>query len=230
MFQSNEAERSGRKGYCAGSRRSFEQTLAKASPDMLREAVRGFAQRMMDAEVESARGAGYGEGVGHPDRDDRAGDPAAAARIVLPPRSWSSITESGGRAITATWSPRPQDAQPRVSTVVRTIFEQPDSASVGAQVTAALEAKLPRAAAHLDAARDGILVGATRRLPQSQLPANGTRRTSDTNLTIEAIPALWHLRYSDGGNPGRRPAGIADAAIGGSVQQSGWFCGSTVTR
>ncbi len=40
---------------------SFEQTLASASPDMLREMIRGFAQRMMDAEVEGRCGAGYGE-------------------------------------------------------------------------------------------------------------------------------------------------------------------------
>jgi transposase-like protein len=47
-----------------------------------------------------------------------------------------------------------------VSTLVRTIFEQPDAASVKAQhgqVVRALEAKLPQAAAHLDEARDDIL-------------------------------------------------------------------------
>jgi len=47
-----------------------------------------------------------------------------------------------------------------VSTLVRTIFEQPDAASVHAQhrhVVEALEAKFPRAAAHLDDARDDIL-------------------------------------------------------------------------
>jgi putative transposase len=37
---------------------SFEQALASASPDLLREMVRQFAQRMMDAEVESLCGAG----------------------------------------------------------------------------------------------------------------------------------------------------------------------------
>ena len=31
---------------------SFEQMLASASPDKLREMIRGLAQRMMDAEVE----------------------------------------------------------------------------------------------------------------------------------------------------------------------------------
>jgi putative transposase len=39
----------------------FEETLASASPDLLREMIRGFAQRMMDAEVEQLCGAGYGE-------------------------------------------------------------------------------------------------------------------------------------------------------------------------
>ena len=77
----------------------FEETLASASPDVLREMIREFAQRMMDADVEvrvqrGVRGghAGPGElpqrvpapGVGHPGRDDRAGDPEAAARVVLP--------------------------------------------------------------------------------------------------------------------------------------------------
>ena len=39
----------------------FEQTLALASPDVLREMIRGFAQKMMDAEVEVRCNAGYGE-------------------------------------------------------------------------------------------------------------------------------------------------------------------------
>ena len=47
-----------------------------------------------------------------------------------------------------------------MSTLVRTIFEQPDAASVRAQhghVVTVLEAKFPQAAAHLDEARDDIL-------------------------------------------------------------------------
>ena len=54
----------------------------------------------------------------------------------------------------------PKSAQPWVSTLVRTIFEQPDAASVRAQhhqVVTALEAKFPAAASHLDEARDDIL-------------------------------------------------------------------------
>src|SRR5260370_13479650 len=39
----------------------FEETLASASPDLLREMIKGFAQKMMDAEVEQVCGAGYGE-------------------------------------------------------------------------------------------------------------------------------------------------------------------------
>jgi putative transposase len=39
----------------------FEETLASASPDLLREMIRGFAQKMMDAEVDELCGAGYGE-------------------------------------------------------------------------------------------------------------------------------------------------------------------------
>jgi len=36
--------------------------LESASPDLLREMIKGFAQRMMDAEVEAVCGAGYGGG------------------------------------------------------------------------------------------------------------------------------------------------------------------------
>jgi putative transposase len=39
----------------------FEETLASASPDVLREMIKGFAQRMMDAEIEVRCNAGYGE-------------------------------------------------------------------------------------------------------------------------------------------------------------------------
>jgi putative transposase len=54
----------------------------------------------------------------------------------------------------------PRSAQPWVPALVRTIFGQPDAASVRAQhaqVVTALEAKFPAAAAHLDDARDDIL-------------------------------------------------------------------------
>jgi putative transposase len=43
----------------AGER--FEDMLASASPDLLREMIKGFAQRMMDAEAEALCGAACGE-------------------------------------------------------------------------------------------------------------------------------------------------------------------------
>jgi transposase-like protein len=54
----------------------------------------------------------------------------------------------------------PKAAQPWVPTMLRTIFEQPDTASVRAhhrQVVQALEGKYPKAAEHLDDAREDIL-------------------------------------------------------------------------
>ena len=38
----------------------FEDTLESASPDLLREMIKGFAQRMMDAEVERCAGRATG--------------------------------------------------------------------------------------------------------------------------------------------------------------------------
>lgn len=54
----------------------------------------------------------------------------------------------------------PKSAQPWVATMVRTIFDQPDTASVRAQfgrVVQAIEARFPDAAMHLDEARDDLL-------------------------------------------------------------------------
>jgi putative transposase len=54
----------------------------------------------------------------------------------------------------------PRSAQPWVATMVRTIFDQPDAASVRAQfarVVEAIEARFPDAATHLDDARDDLL-------------------------------------------------------------------------
>ena len=76
------------------------------------------------------------------------------ARIGAPD---PALTPNAGMA---TVSELPKSARPWVSTLVRTIFEQPDAGSVRAQhaqVVAALEAKFPQAAAHLDEARDDIL-------------------------------------------------------------------------
>jgi putative transposase len=88
--------------------------------------------------------------------DDHAGL-VNAIGAVLPGAAWQRCRAHYARNLLTRV---PKSAQPWVSTLVRTIFEQPDAASVRAQhaqVTAALEAKLPAAAAHLDAARDDIL-------------------------------------------------------------------------
>jgi transposase-like protein len=88
--------------------------------------------------------------------DDHAGLVNAIAS-VLPGAAWQRCRTHYHRNLLTRV---PKTAQPWVSTLVRTIFEQPDPASVRAQhaqVVAALEAKLPAAAAHLDEARDDIL-------------------------------------------------------------------------
>src|ERR1700755_3305284 len=88
--------------------------------------------------------------------DDHAGLVNAIA-AVLPGAAWQRCRTHYHRNLL---TKVPKSAQPWVSTLVRTIFEQPDAASVRgqhAQVVAALEAKLPQAAEHLDAARDDIL-------------------------------------------------------------------------
>jgi putative transposase len=80
-----------------------------------------------------------------------------AIAAVLPGAAWQRCRTHYHRNLLTRV---PKSAQPWVSTLVRTIFEQPDAASVRAQhaqVVAALEAKFPQAAAHLDEARDDIL-------------------------------------------------------------------------
>jgi putative transposase len=80
-----------------------------------------------------------------------------AIAAVLPGASWQRCRAHYSRNLATRV---PKSAQPWVATLVRTIFEQPDAASVRAQhaqVVTALEAKFPQAAAHLDDARDDIL-------------------------------------------------------------------------
>ena len=80
-----------------------------------------------------------------------------AIAAVLPGAAWQRCRTHYHRNLLTRV---PKSAQPWVSTLVRTIFEQPDAASVRAQhahVVTALEAKFPQAATHLDDARDDIL-------------------------------------------------------------------------
>jgi len=95
-------------------------------------------------------------GVAMVTSDDHAGLVNAIA-AVLPGAAWQRCRTHYHRNLLTRV---PKTAQPWVSTLVRTIFEQPGPASVRAQhrqVVEALEAKLPAAAAHLDEARDDIL-------------------------------------------------------------------------
>jgi transposase-like protein len=76
---------------------------------------------------------------------------------ALPGASWQRCRAHYARNL-ATCVPR--SAQPWVSTMLRTVFEQPDAGSVRAQhrqVVQALEDKYPKAAEHLDEAREDIL-------------------------------------------------------------------------
>jgi putative transposase len=80
-----------------------------------------------------------------------------AIASTLPGASWQRCRTHYHRNLT---TKVPKSAQPWVSTLVRTIFEQPDRDAVFAQhrqVVEALEAKFPAAAEHLDDARDDIL-------------------------------------------------------------------------
>jgi putative transposase len=95
-------------------------------------------------------------GVAMVTSDDHAGL-VSAIGSVLPGASWQRCRTHYHRNLLTRV---PKSAQPWVSTLVRTIFEQPDAASVKAQhghVVTALEAKFPAAAEHLDEARDDIL-------------------------------------------------------------------------
>ena len=88
--------------------------------------------------------------------DDHAGL-VNAIGSVLPGAAWQRCRTHYHRNLLTRV---PKTAQPWVSTLVRTIFEQPGADSVRAQhahVVDALTIKLPQAAAHLDEARDEIL-------------------------------------------------------------------------
>src|ERR687885_840892 len=81
----------------------------------------------------------------------------AAIGAALPGAQWQRCRTHYLRNLLAKV---PRSAQPWVATMVRTIFDQPDAASVRAQfgrVVEAIEARFPDAATHLDDARDDLL-------------------------------------------------------------------------
>jgi transposase-like protein len=125
-----------------------------------------------------------------------------AIAATLPGASWQRCRTHYHRNLT---TKVPKSAQPWVSTLVRTIFEQPDADSVFAQhrqVVEALEAKFPAAAEHLDAARDDILAFAAfpkavwRQIwsnnPQERLNKEVRRRTDVVGIFPDR-PAIIRL-------------------------------------
>ena len=86
----------------------FEETLASASPDVLRAMIREFAQRMMDADVEVRCNAGYGEvtpdrvnsrnGYRRREQDTRAGTIELAIPKLRPGSYFPSFLEHRRRA------------------------------------------------------------------------------------------------------------------------------------
>ena len=81
----------------------------------------------------------------------------AAIAATLPGASWQRCRTHYLRDLLTKVG---KTSQPWVATLVRTIFDQPDTAEVHAQfgrVVDALDGKLPAAAAHLAAARDDLL-------------------------------------------------------------------------
>ncbi|MFF4827976.1 transposase [Streptomyces sp. NPDC001312] len=167
-----------------------KDNLASASPDLLRAMIKTFADALMSAEADALCNAEYGqvsdERVNHRNGyrprewDTRAG----TVELAVPKlRSGSYfphwLLERRRRAkqalisVVATayllgvstrrvnlLSQVPKSAQPWVATLLRTVFEQPDTDAVKAQmrhVLDALEAKFPKAAAHLDAAQHDLL-------------------------------------------------------------------------
>ncbi|MET7379868.1 transposase [Streptomyces sp. NPDC005526] len=80
-----------------------------------------------------------------------------AIGAVLPGASWQRCRTHYARNLL---SQVPKSAQPWVATLLRTVFEQPDTDAVRAQmrhVLDALEAKFQKAAAHLDTAQHDLL-------------------------------------------------------------------------
>lgn len=140
-----------------------------------------------------------------------------AIAATLPGASWQRCRAHYARNLS---SVVPKAAQPWVATMLRTVFEQPDAASVHAQhrqVVQALEDKYPKAAAHLDEARDDILAFAVypksvwRQIwsnnPQERLNKEIRRRTDVVGIfphreaivrLVGAVLAEQHDEWTEG--------------------------------
>ncbi|MFB9477717.1 IS256 family transposase [Nonomuraea salmonea] len=140
-----------------------------------------------------------------------------AIASTLPGASWQRCRAHYARNLATRV---PKNAQPWVSTMLRTVFEQPDAASVRAQhrqVVQALEGKYPKAAEHLDEAREDILAFAAypktvwRQIwsnnPQERLNKEIRRRTDVVGIfphrdaivrLVGAVLAEQHDEWTEG--------------------------------
>lgn len=139
-----------------------EHNLAAASPDLLRAMVKTFTDALMSAEADALCNAEYGqvsdERVNHLVVSDAHAGLVDAIGAVLPGASWQRCRTHYARNLL---SQVPKSAQPWVAALLRTVFEQPDTDAVQTQmshVLDALDAKFPKAAAHLDAAQHDLPV------------------------------------------------------------------------
>jgi transposase-like protein len=157
---------------------SFEQTMLSASPGVLREMVRAFAQKMMDAEVEAACGAGCGEvspsrvnsrnGCRHREWDTRVGAVELAVPRLRQGSCFPSFLEHRRRAERALASVVATSCLPGVST--RRVEKL--AASLG--VTGLSKSQVSAMAAGLDELVEGFR---SRRLDSG--PCKEIRRRTD---------------------------------------------------
>ena len=142
-----------------------------------------------------------------------------AIASALPGASWQRCRSTYHRNLL---TKVPKSAQPWVSTLVRTIFEQPDAASVRAQhqqVITALEAKFPAAAAHLDDAGDDVLAfAAFPREVWRQIWSNNPQERLNKEI---AAGATWPARPRSPARPGCAERGRA--RCGSPAARSAWW-------
>ena len=122
-----------------------------------------------------------------------------AIGAVLPGASWQRCRTHYARNLL---SQVPKSAQPWVATLLRTVFEQPDTDAVHAQmrhVLDALEAKFPKAADHLDAAQ--ARSAGVHRVPPRDLAADLVEQPAGAAEQGDPPP---HRRRRDLPRPHRR--------------------------
>lgn len=147
----------------------------------------------------------------------------AAIGAALPGASWQRCRTHYLRNLL---TKVPKSAQPWIATLVRTIFDQPDTDAVRAQFTrvvTTIEARFPAAAEHLDTARDDLLAftGFPREIwrqiwsnnPQERLNKEIRRRTDVVGI-FPNRPAIIRLvgavlaEQTDEWTEGRRYMGL----------------------